>query len=280
MVHVPLRPAPIPRPRSLGYSDFLKKKLCSNQPVRRAGHRASLGSADADTWFTPGSLFTSAIYQLPGDLTFPGLSLSWPTGHPSDMLSAVSDGVMPCSQVLLEVKLIKSRVVNSRPSQHTPAAPLQASDVSRSEAKPSVPAATLPSGQPCPRQSAGRDRPASCSTGPSPAGFWGSWGQWSHARNWDLGPAPPGNQAHLSGVGLGGRRTRMQMLSRSLWLERLLCASVTQVCCPHGSRFGSPYRFLTNENLFAHKITSGRVRRGLNHILGKRSESSSVEMRR
>lgn len=98
---------------------------------------------------------------------------------------------------------------------------------------------------------------------------------------WLLGPAPPGNQAHLSGVGLGGGcRTRMQMLSRSLWLERLLCASVAQVCCPHGSRFGSPYRFLTNENLFTHKITSGRVHRGLNHILGKRSESSSVEMRR
>lgn len=150
MVHVPLRPAPIPRPRSLGYSDFLKKKLCSNQPVRRAGHRASLGSADADTWFTPGSLFTSAIYQLPGDLTFPGLSLSWPTGHPSDMLSAVSDGVMPCSQVLLEVKLIKSRVVNSRPSQHTPAAPLQLP--TSAEARPS-PLCQLP---PCHRASLAR----------------------------------------------------------------------------------------------------------------------------
>lgn len=133
------------------------------------------------------------FYQLPAHLTFPGLSLSWPTGHPSDTLSAVNEGVMACSQVLLEVQLLKSHVVNSQPSQHTPVAPLRASDVSRSGAKSSVPAATPLSCQPCLRQSAGRDRPAPRSTDPSPAGFWSFqifWGQWTHAQNWDLGLAP------------------------------------------------------------------------------------------
>lgn len=41
------------------------------------------------------------------------------------------------------MQLLKSRAVNSQRSQHTPAAPLPAADVSRSGAKSSVPAATL-----------------------------------------------------------------------------------------------------------------------------------------
>lgn len=192
------------------------------------------------------------------------------------MLSAVNEGVTPCSQVLLEVKLLNSRVVNSRPSQHTPAAPLQASDVSRSEAKSSVPAATLPLGQPCPRRSAGRDWPGSRSTDPSPAGFWGSWGRRRPARNWDRGPAPPGNHAHLS-----GEQNQTQMLSGSLRLERVLtrCLSDSGLL-PTWVSFWVSLQILDTQGQFAHKISSGRIRRGLKHTLGKRSESSSVAMRR
>lgn len=53
------------------------------------------------------------------------------------MLGAVNEGVTACSQVLLEVQLLKNKVVNNQTSQQTSAAPLQGSDVSQGGAKAS-----------------------------------------------------------------------------------------------------------------------------------------------
>lgn len=54
----------------------------------------------------------------------------------SDTLSAVNEGVVACSQVLLEAQLLKNNLVNSQHSQSS-AALLQGTDVSKGGAQAS-----------------------------------------------------------------------------------------------------------------------------------------------
>lgn len=124
-----LRPAPIPRPRPLDYLDFLEKKFFPNGPFQGAAQCAR-------GWRGCGHLAPPGLWLHirrgtcpPANLTFPGLSLSWPTCRPSDMLSAVNEGVVVCSQVLLEVKLFKKCSKQPAQSAHvssTLRAPLSA----------------------------------------------------------------------------------------------------------------------------------------------------------